>query len=146
MTYLTHITMTTGHLTQVPRAALPDADIAAAAAALDSILTGGKPEISPGYYACGANSGRSLLVTVVSQDGDPILTTGVALKSRPGARLWRDMHKSLTLELVTDPSRPPPPPWIADRLEAGAAAHFDALSWTGRFAACIGWAWMEYDR
>lgn len=147
--YINHITLTTGHIVRVPRSAMTEADIEAATDLLDSILTGGKPTIAPGYVAFGAHSGKCLLVTVCAADGLlPILTTGVAIKSRPAARLWREMHGGGGLPLATKTADPPQTPWCADRIEVGAteAQHHAALSWTGRWAATLAWAWLGYDR
>jgi len=146
MTHLHHVTLTSGDVARHRRDSFDGSAIAAAATLLDSILTGGKPEVSPGYRAFGSHSGHSLLVTLVGPDDAPILTTGVALRSRSAPRLWRMLHDRPSLPIVTDPAAPPPAPWIADRLEIGAATDEVATTWTGRWAACVGWAWLEYDR
>lgn len=76
----------------------------------------------------------------------PIITIGVATKSRSARTLWRILHDKSPFPLATTASFPPAAPWIADRIEGGALMHPEALTWTGDFSRNLGWAWMEYDR
>lgn len=151
--YLIHVTLTTGHMSRHQRNDTEDAAIAAVSDLLDGILQGGAVEIPgrPGYYATGRHADRSLIVTLwaghPNRDGLPILTSGVVTRSRASRRLWALLHDQATAgALATDPDKPPSAPWVADRIEPGALDHMDAMRWTGSWARCLGWAWLEYDR
>lgn len=141
--YILHATLNTGDVVRQNRA---DATIATVAALIDSLLIGGAPDLPgfAGYTVRGANSGRNLIATLYT-GADLILTTAVCVQSRSSPRLWRMMHDSANA-LATDPARPPTAPWIADRIEPGAADHIDAKVCISRWSRALGWAWMEYDR
>ncbi|SKA31126.1 hypothetical protein [Consotaella salsifontis] len=144
--YFSHVTLDTGHRARQPREAVADTVIEMMRPILDSALTGGKPAVPgcEGYHLASSHATRNtMLATLYHDDGTPILTTAVCLKSRDGPKLWRMLHER---PLATRPDDPPPAPWIADRLEPGAMAHPDALAWTGDFSRCLAWAWAEYDR
>lgn len=152
--YLHHVTLTTGHVARQRREDISDAAVEAVSEMLDGILQGAHVAVpgQPRYRANGTHHGRDLIVTLWAgpwEARSPILTTGVALKSRSAPRLWRELHahpETLPMPLATAAEAPPPTPWIADRLEAGAIQHTDALAWTGDWSRCLGWAWMEYAR
>ena len=55
-----------------------------------------------------------------------------------------DTLNQATTPVVTDREKPPRTPWQADRIEAGALLHPDAIGWTGDFSRCLAWAWSEY--
>lgn len=148
---LYHVTLMTGHVARQSRDDVSQDAIDVVAELLDGILQGAHlPLPVPGYLVNGTHFGRDLIATVwrgpwVTRV--PILTTGVGLRSRSAPRLWRELHahpEALPAPLATDVNAPPPVPWIADRIEAGALLHTDALAWTGDWARCLGWAWMDY--
>lgn len=144
--YLLHVTLTTGLMARHPRATTDDAAVAVAAEAIDTIIQGGRAEIpgQPGHYVTGTNAGRNL-VTTLQAGQTPILVTAVCIQSRSSPRLWRMLHEGPYC-LATDPARPVAAPWVADRIEPGALDHMEAMRWTGSWARCLGWAWMEYAR
>lgn len=152
MSHLHHVTLTTGHVRRQARDEVGEDAIAAVAELLDGILQGARmPVRVPGYLVNGRHLGRDLITTVWRgpwEDRRPVLTTGVGLRSRSAPRLWRILHdhqETLPAPLVTDPGHPPPVPWVADRIEIGAALHPDVLEWTGDWARCLGWAWADYS-
>ncbi|HBU13777.1 MAG TPA: hypothetical protein DEF16_02120, partial [Gemmobacter sp.] len=67
----------------------------------------------------------------------------VCLRSRDSARLWATLHKGQPA-LLTRGDDPPATPWMAERIEAGAPLHMDAMRWSGSLARAVAWAWMEY--
>ena len=149
--YLEHITISTGDVHRQYRSGRSEEDVAVLAEVLDQILLGGYVPVPTrdGYYVSGKHSGRDLIVTLwkgaAYANPLPILTTGVALRSRSAMKVWKALHDQTDLPIATDPDRPPRAPWIADRLELGAAVPGEtALLWTGAFAACLGWAWVDY--
>ena len=145
-----HITLNTGHKTKQPLSAISEEAIQAVSGVLDDLLQGGKPAVPgfPDFWMTGAQDGQNLIVTVwTSLQGQraPVLTTGVALKSRTAAKLWEVLHRDRA-DLVTGTRDMPTAPWIADRIEVGAKMRVDALAWTGDLARCIGWTWLRYRR
>lgn len=145
-----HVTLNTGHSTKQASSAISEEAIHAVSAVLDDLLQGGKPKVPgfPHFWMTGTEDGQNLIVTVwtsIQGERAPVLTTGVALKSRTAARLWEVLHKDRT-DLVTGPRDMPTAPWIADRLEIGAKMRLDAMAWTGDLARCIGWTWFRYRR
>lgn len=148
---LQHVTLTTGHVVPLAREAVADRDIAACAELLDGVLLGAVLPIPAvkGYLVDGSHYRDDLKITLWFGPPSrriPILTVGVARGPTSGLALWREMHRSARLPLATDPTLPPPEPWIADRPEPGALKHKDAASWTGDWLQCLGWTWMEYGR
>lgn len=135
--------MTRSHMGEIPPAALADV-----AAALDLIVSG-HPAPVPGrvgYWLTGAHRGKSLVVTLDSgrrPDADPLLTVAVCLRSRDSAGLWAMLHDGQSA-LLTRGDAPPAAPWMAERIEAGAILHMDAMRWSGSLARAVAWAWMEY--
>lgn len=150
--YLHHVTLLTGHVARQQRADIADAAVAAVSDLLDAALQGGHPAlpIDGGAWLLNASAeGKSLIATVWRGPWAtriPIITIGVALKSRSAQRLWRVLHDRSQVPLATTAALPPPVPWIANRIEPGAMLHPEAMTWTGDFSRCLGWAWMEYDR
>ena len=90
-----------------------------------------------GYVLKTTRHGRQAIGTIYGPDGAPILTT--ACSPTPDPELWRQLHETATLPLVTDPHKPPPGAFVADRVELGAVMHMDAMTWTGDLARCFGW-------
>lgn len=144
--YIIHVTLTTGHMARHSRADMPDTAVSDVAEIIDSILQGGRAEVPgrPGHFVTGANAGRNLIATLRAGE-TPILVTGVCIQSRSSPRLWRMMHDG-PYSLATDPDSPVSAPWIADRIEPGALDHMASMRWTGSWARCLGWAWVEYDQ
>lgn len=147
MTWLTHITLTTGDSRRSYREEVAQEGVDHVAGLLDGLLQGGTMEVRPGgdVVCRGQHMGKSLVATLYDKARDiPILTTGIALRSTAGAGLWRMLHETATTPLRTTADRAPPAPYIADRLEIGAELRLDAMMWTGDWARYLGWAWMDY--
>jgi len=149
MTYIQHITLTTGHTTRQRREDVDDVAIAAVSDLIDGALQGGTMPVPgrPGYLFSAANAGRGLVATIWRGPFEgrvPVLTMGTAIRSRGAAPLWRMLHEDSSLPVATDPDNPPPAPWQADRLEVGALEWPDAMIWTGDFSRSLAFAWMEY--
>lgn len=149
MTYIWHVTLNSGHVAKQSRSDIMEEAIAALADTLDGMLQGNHVDVPgfPGYIVNGSHSGHDLIATVWRGPWDkrvPVVTMAVALRSRSAASLWKLLHDKSTVALVTSRENPPAAPWLADRIEVGAAIHHDALAWTGDFSRCLAWAWAEY--
>lgn len=156
--YIYHVTMTTGHVRYSPRCEVSDATIERLGPMIDRALTGEHVALptpsGPGWTLTGGvDTDRpldrqccalTLWAPPVGADPVPVLTVGIAVRSRCGVRLWRHLHRSFGAgRLATDAESPPPAPWCADRLEAGALLYPDAMEWTGDLARSLAWAWVE---
>lgn len=156
--YIHHVTLQTGHVARQYRRDVSDEAVDAVSALLDSLLTGGQPAVpgQPEFWVSGVHEGKVLMVTLwtgMRDEGIPILTSVTCLKSRASPAAWRVIHDSATVPYVTDPTNPPPAPWTADRIETGflpmaeaAVQRGETSLWTGDFARCLAWAWMEYGQ
>lgn len=158
MTYLWHVTLTTGNVVPQTREDVDAQALARVARLLRDALEGGEPEVLIGYTMRAKARGPNLTATLHAGEA-LILTTAVALRSRNAPALWQQMHDTADPALgplVTARGTPPRVPWIADRIERGMALALLAAgkdgdltgvpNWTGAWAVLIGWAWMEYDR
>lgn len=154
--YIHHLTMTTGHLARTSRADVAPEVTALLAPWLQGLVKTGKaaplpvPELSH-YSAQAMVEDGGLVVTVYAPAEPhlqgrphggavmPLVTLGVAQRSRQGAALWGKLTQAF-------PSRPglqmPATPWIAVVMHPGMAAHKGALDWLGYFERCIAWAWV----
>ena len=152
--YIQYVTLSTGHARRTARSEVSDHVVAQMRPLLVRALAGEYaplPGIARGYTMRGARYGRCCTVTLYAPASEsarprlvPMLTIGVAEHSRCGARLWRYLHETATgLVPVTSPDRTPPEPWVADRIEIGAALHVDAMHWTGDWSHCVAWTWLE---
>ncbi len=148
MKYLKHITMMTGHSRDSYRREIDPNALAEVAALLDAALLGEKghrvrmPNVKD-VDLVASQQGKALLATLYdSRSKAPILTTGVALRSTASAGLWKMLVETSTVPVERMPA--PPAPWIADRIEIGAIDRFDVMAWSGDWARCLGWAWVDY--
>jgi hypothetical protein len=149
MTYIWHVTLNSGHALRQDRSDITEDAVAALSTTLDGILQGAHLTVPgfPGYVVNGSHHGHDLIATLWRGPVErrvPILTTATALKSRSARQLWELLHDQSTVPLMTQRERPPAAPWVADRLEIGAAGDPDALLWTGDFSRCLAWTWAEY--
>jgi hypothetical protein len=149
MSHIWHITLNTGHAVKQHRSSVSDGAVTSVSELFDGVLRGARLPV-PGfnsYLFNATHSGRDLIITVWRGPWErraPIVTIAVGLRSRSAPQLWRIMHGQSTVPLKTKLDELPRVPWVADRLEFGAAMNTDALEWTGDFSRCVAWAWMEY--
>lgn len=147
--YLWHITLETGHSRRSPRAEVDDEVVAVMAAFVVRALNSGAVAPMPGPLGYGARvsgEGGVLMVTIARLPLVPLVTFGVATRSRHSARLWRLLHDGAASPLRTDRADVPSPPWLGVRLEPGILSDPTALSWLADAERCIAWAWIERGR
>lgn len=156
MTYLNHITLSTGHARRSDRAEVSGETMARVGPWLAVLVESGQPAPLPvsslADYTGHATVVDGALVVTISgpalTDGPmagkapPLVTLGVAKRSRHGAVLW-----PLMTGPVMPPAKPgiqrPGEPWAAVAIWPTLAMHPDALSWLGDLERCIAWAWLE---
>lgn len=153
MTYITHITLSTGHTLQSVRTRVSGEAMARVAPWLAVLLESGQQAALPvsglsDYAAHAIVQDGSLLITISGpidareHKRPPLVTMGVARRSRQGAALW---------PLLTGPAMPgtktgltrPPEPWAAVYIWSTIALHLEALPWLADLEECIAWAWLE---
>ena len=143
MSYINHITLSTGHNRRSPKHEVGADTIAWLRPWLDKLLAGGMPlplpEPSLAQYSASAHIEQGGLVMTVFAGADAIVTFAVAARSRQSASLWAYMiaQHSSALGLSA-----PAVPWIAVAVRDGLASHADAAEWLGDFERCVAWAWL----
>lgn len=90
---------------------------------------------------------RHLAVWAISElQGPALVTFAVAMRPRPAAALWRELHahQEPMMPRATTPDAPPPHPWLAVMLHLPALMPpHPALDWLGDAERCIAWAWID---
>ncbi|MFO1157303.1 MAG: hypothetical protein U1E60_00535 [Reyranellaceae bacterium] len=151
---LAHVTLDTGDVRQCRRGEAREDLVALVRASLRRArLSCGTLEPVPrrddyAYLATVERAG--LLVTLVRNAADgpvPVLTFGVA-GDDTYADLWALLHRRRSpmpsAIHQTEPGDPPRPPWLAVRLEDGAASVPAAdLLWMAGFEQAMAWAWLD---
>lgn len=146
--YLHHLTMTTGHTRRSYRDEVDDHAIKWGRHAIATTRLAGPlvlPELGPDYLLhCTRETSKTLLCSLWR--GDAVCVTfGVAAHSRHGAKLWRALMDTATTPIAVTAC--PPEPWVAARLELGAAAVADddseSLGMIADLERCVGWAFLE---
>lgn len=152
--YLNHITLTTGHLARTSRGDVPAEVTAVLAPWLQGLVDSGKaaplpvPALSE-YSAQALLQDGALVVTLYAPAGPyqpgkphggnvmPLVTIGVAHRSRHAAQLWDALCAAV-------PRRPkmdmPAAPWLAVITHPTLAAHLGATEWLGDLERCVAWA------
>lgn len=146
--YLHHLTMTTGHARKSYRDEVDDQAIEWGRQAIEhAILAGPVPlqPMGPGWRMAVTRESSKALLCSVWRDELVVVTFGVASHSRHGAKLWRALLETASTPIATVDC--PPEPWVAARLEVGAAAVADVepelLGMIGDMERCVGWAFLE---
>jgi hypothetical protein len=156
-TALAHVTLDTAHTHRSLRAEAREDSIALLRASLSRALSS-SGTLAPvpyrdGYAYLATVERAGLLVTLVRRtlgSPSPIVTFGVAVDDSY-ADLWALLHRKREgmpgAVHQTEPSDPPPPPWLAVRLEVGATSVPPAdLLWMADFERTMAWAWLEIVR
>ena len=148
MTYLHHVTVTTGHVRRSVREEISAEALAVCRRLIDEALADTTRTVPvpgvDGYSLAAAATGRCVIATIWA-DGPPsecVATVGIAGHSRCGARVWHLLHADVA-GLATTAEECPPEPWCAARLEEDIVRHVDATEWLGDLERCLAWAWLE---
>lgn len=156
MTYLNHITLITGHTRRSDRTEISGETMARVGPWLAALVESGQPAPLPvfglaDYAGLASVHDGALIITisglppttgVMAGKAPPLITMGVAKRSRHGAVLW---------PLMTGPVMPsakpgiqrPREPWAAVAIWPTIALHPSAVEWLGDLERCIAWAWLE---
>lgn len=161
--WLTHLTMSTGHMRRSYRSEVVTEAITWGRAAISQALaqttlkapsvgTVDLPPMGPKYrLACSAPTTKTLLCSVW-RGPELVLTFGVAAHNKQGAGLWRwlietagpdvPLHAGMTLDNL------PAKPWVAARMELGMLAMVrdgerEQVEMLGDLERVIGWAFLD---
>lgn len=156
ITYINHLTLNTGHLARTSRADVSDSALAILSPWLRAAISSGPPAPLPVAELCHYSAqtlveNGALVVTVTGPAGPhkpgqphpgatmPLVTIGVAQRSRQAAPLW----SMLTTAFGNPRSvRMPADPWVVVALHPTLAKYPDAAHWLGDFERCVAWAWI----
>ena len=143
MSYLNHITLSTGHNRRSPSSEVGAGVIAWLRPWLEKLLTGGVPlplpEPSLARYSAAAHIEQGGLVMTVFAGADALVTFAIAGRSRQSAPLWA----YITAQHGATPGlTAPDAPWLAVAVRAGFAAHPDSAEWLGDFERCVAWTFL----
>lgn len=153
--YLIHITLTTGDSRKSPRSEVGDDTLALVAPWLAEILSSGDQRPLPAqelahFSASATVQDGGLVCTLWAPAGPhhpgraapgrlPMVTFGVAQRSRQGADLWA----LLVAQFGAVPGiRKPAEPWCGVVVHEAAGAYRGDLHWVGDFERCVAWAWI----
>lgn len=145
--FLAHITLTTGHASRSYRDEVADDSVTGA----QDLLRRAQyervrmPALGPAIAMTVTSEGRDCMIATIWDGMAPVVTFGVARTNRSGAGLWRLLLRQSTgLPAVLDESSRPPAPWVAARIEIGAAmVNRDIMVAIGGLEAVFGWAFLE---
>lgn len=151
---LAHVTLDTGHVHHSPRPEAREESTALMGASLTRALRSpGVLEPVPnrdgyGYLATVERAGLLVTLVRIGKHGPvPVVTFGIAVDDTY-ADLWallhRQRHEMRGVIYRTEPGDPPRPPWLAVRMEIGAASAPAAdLLWMADFERVMAWVWLD---
>lgn len=147
MTYLNHITLSTGHTRRSPRAEVSLDTIKMLSPWLDACLKHiddyplpGTLGSKHGFVMSASIQGGGLICHVGHVQTGPLVTFGVAARSRQSGELWAWLCAQYgSAQALVAPSVP----WCAVALHPAFMQQHGASAWIGDLERCIAWAWME---
>jgi hypothetical protein len=146
MVYLNHITLSSGHPRRSQRADVSDGAIKALRPWLQAAIEHkedyplpGSLGTKDGFLAQVTVGGGALLCSVGRMQTGPLMTFGVAARSRQSGELWAIMCAQFgSAGALTAPVTP----WCARALHPAFARQQDMAAWFGDFERCVAWAWI----
>lgn len=157
MTYITHITINTGHTSRIHQGDVSGETLARVGPWLHALVQSRQLLPLPvsdlsAYTAHAAVQDGAVVLTVSGPtitDGGPMLgvsppvvTIGVAKKSRH-AHLWSLMTTGQHMPPAAPGIKAPQTPWCAVTVWPSAQICADAFDWIGDFERCVAWAWCH---
>jgi len=154
--HINHITLSTGHIARTSRADVAPAVTKLLAEWLPSTINTGKahafpaPDLSHFCAQCFVQDG-ALVVTVSAPVGPhqqgkphagqtmPLVTFGVAQRSRQGAPLWDMLGRAFGCKAGL---KQPDTPYCAVAVHPSIAIYAGPVEWLGDLEQCIAWAWI----
>ncbi len=145
--YLNHITLSTGHTRRSARAEVSDGTIGALTPWLQSAIAHkddyplpGTLGTADGFVAQVSVEHGALLCSVGQQQTGPLVTFGVAARSRQSGELWAMLCAQYG---AAEALMAPATPWCAVALHSAFALQHGMAAWIGDFERCVAWTWIE---
>jgi hypothetical protein len=157
MNRIYHVTLTTGHGRWSPRSEVAN-DVLDDLAPMVARAERGTPVALPvgsvpiWLRRVDTVSKHVAVWSLDDADQKSLVTVALALKSRPGAGLWRQLHASLghvAPGFQTSVDGLPPDPWLAAAIHLPFLLRPDAQElglMLGDLERCIAWTWIERVR
>lgn len=150
MKYINHITLSTGHLARTSRADVTDGTIKALRPWLKAALDYGDPYPLPGplgvrdgFVMSASVEGGGLVCHVGHQVDGPLVTFGIAARSRQSGELWAWLCAQYgSREALIAPETP----WCAVALLPAYLVQHGVSVWIGDFERCVAWTWLELEK
>lgn len=144
MSYINHITLSTGHNRKSPQSEVAAGTIAWLHPWLDKLLANSAPmplpETSLSGYSATAHIEQGGLVMTVFAGAEALVTFAVAGRSRQAGPLWAYM---IAQHGAAPGLAAPAAPWLAVALRSGLTVHREAAEWLGDFERCVAWTFLS---
>jgi hypothetical protein len=152
--YINHLTLTTGHLSRIESGDVAGETLARTLpwmlAAIDLgndvplpvaelVSYAGRFTVVQGSLICTISGPPS---RIMEGKRPPLVTMGVAKRSRHGAVLWPMLAAGLPGSPVLPGVKRPAEPWAAVVMHPTGLLHPEANEWLGDLERCIAWAWV----
>lgn len=150
VTYLNHVTLSTAHTARTSRADVTDDTIKSLKPWLQAALEYVDPYPLPGplgerdgFVMSASIKDGALICHVGHAQSGPLVTFGVAARSRQSGELWAWLCANYgSAKALQAPSAP----WCAVALHPGFLEQQGAAAWLGDFERCVAWTWLERKR
>ncbi len=153
--YINHVTLITGHIARTGRADVADEVLSVLYPWLVQALVSSTPLALPvpalSHYSAMVLTDGGMVATIYAPLGPhtpgtpyvgnttPLVTIGVAQRSRQG----RDMWAKLVANFGAKPGiKQPAEPWCAVALHPALLSYPDTMEWIADFERCLAWAWI----
>ena len=148
--YLNHITLSTGHTRRSPRAEVAQDTIKALSPWLKACMDYVDPYPLPGllgardsFVMSASVEGGGLVCHVGHQVDGPLVTFGIAARSRQSGELWAWLCAQYgSREALVAPATP----WCAVALRPAYLVQHGVSAWIGDFERCVAWTWLESSK
>lgn len=152
--YIQHLTLRTGHISRIQRGDVAGETQGRVAPWLAALVHSGASAPLPvsdlsEYSAVAFVADGALVITIcgvapttgrMAGVPPPLVTLGVAKRSRHGTALWPLLHAAHMPPVKVGLARPAEP-WCAIAIWPTITRHIDAMAWLGDLERCIAWAW-----
>lgn len=152
--YINHLTLSTGHISRIERGQVSGEALGRVAPWVAVLAASGKAAPLPvsgldGYTALASVADGALILTVsglppesgpMRDKAPPLVTLGVAKRSRHGAALWPLLTEHV-MPLAKRGLARPSEPWCGVVIWPTLMMYPSANEWLGDFERCIAWAW-----
>lgn len=152
--HIQHLTLSTGHVARIQRGDVAGETLGRVAPWLAALVESGQSTPLPvsdlaHFSAVAFVADGALVITIcgvapttgrMAGVAPPLVTMGVAKRSRHGAALWPLLHAA-PMPQVKPALQQPAEPWCAVAIWPTITRHLDAMAWLGDLERCIAWAW-----